>query len=181
MGRKRSARKAEAEAKLVNLEWRFKQVYVTLMGLLRGDAMPDELARALSELGLPDEPTRKSEPKIFAGLLRAKTSRRVRTLVRQSEWLRKSDGLGAFLWLYPERFINLRDSARLARSGREFTLERQVEILSRRLAGVLAGYKPATAERYLAGYDRCEHCGIRPACWAGLMRGGIQSRWCGYC
>lgn len=123
-----------------------------------------------------------AEPKIIEGLMKARTPRRVRTLVKQSRWLRTDghNGLGVFLWTRPEVFLSLKSDPRVPQSSRPTTAGKWVEVLARRIAAVRAGYKPATGDRYVFKLRRCALCRKAPATWR-LKRDGKIILWCGWC
>jgi hypothetical protein len=116
----------------------------------------DYLQRGEIERSITDDSAR--EPRIFYQLIRARVPRRIRKLVGQSRWLRRSR-VGSLLWEEPEALLAIRDSGRFPKSQ-----DKQVEFLARSFAGILCGYTPLTGEKYLAYLvKRCRGCREKPA------------------
>lgn len=151
-------------------------------------ATEDELRKiwklSFAKQGIAEAEPYPAEPKLLEALRKAKTTRRVRTIVKQSKWLTPDyrDGAGAFIWENPETFLSLKSDPRIPRSSRPSTDEKWIAVISRRLAAVRAGYKPRSGERIR---DISEFLGYRCACGRpavlGLRRGREIQAWCGLC
>ncbi len=145
-------------------------------------------SRSFAEAGITGRKPPAAEPEILKGLIRAQTVRRVRTLTKQSQRLRGTE-LGAFLWARPKLFLALKLDWRFPKSSRlssDERIKKQVEFLARRIAAVLAGYKPATGYVYLSQLERfCKKCGrpgqVRKPAVLGWREEDGTVPWCGEC
>lgn len=98
------------------------------------------------------------EPILFAQLIRTQSTRSVRKIVNQSHWL-SSSRTGGFLSQEPARFLGIKLSPRFPKSP-----QKQIDFLARSIAGMLVGYEPATAYRYLGSLiEWCQYCREKPA------------------
>lgn len=99
------------------------------------------------------------ETELFVRLVNACGTRTVRRIANQSRWIGGNTLLWRVLWERPEYFLRCKANSRFPRSP-----DKQIDFLARGIGGLIAGYKPNTALKYLAALVTfCQHCGTKPA------------------
>lgn len=131
--------------------------------------------------GIHDPMELPAERELLESLRKARTARRVRRVVMQSEWLSLDgrDGIGAFLYTYPEKFLSIKIDARVPKPRGPVNTP-WIDSISRRIAALRTGYKPSTGDRYLSELLFCRKC-HRNLAVVGFKRGEKVMPWCGLC